>query len=170
MADLKDIDNVLKGFEARFYRYIAKAQVQVARNVLLQLAVKTPVDTGRCQSNWHLTDNAGNAPYDPDPPGVEDTGIHNRTTNRGNRKGLAYRLVRSNSKRQFEKLSKSVLVGRNIKPVYIHNRTPYLKYLDRGHSPQAPPGFIRQEAVAEYQRRIRALNETLGDTLGVRVE
>ena len=170
MADLRDIDNVLKKFEQRFYRHIAKAQLQVARNVTIKLAEKTPVDTGRCQSNWHITDSQGNAPYDPDPPGTADTGIHQRTVKRGSRQGLGYRLVRTNSKNETAQLLSSILVGKTIKPTYIHNRTPYLRYLDRGWSQQAPPGFIRKEATAEYQRRIRKLNETLGDTLGVTVE
>ena len=170
MADLYDIDNVLKGFELRFYRHIAKAQIQIARNVAIKLAEKTPVDTGRCQSNWHITDATTGAPYDPDPPGAEGSGIQSRTVKHGNRRGLAYRLVRTNTKTEAKQLLSTVLVGKTIRPTYIHNRTPYLRYLDRGWSPQAPPGFIRKEAEAEYRRRVKSLNETLGDTLGARLD
>lgn len=161
MADLRDIDNVLQKFENKFYQRIAKAQVQVARNVLIKLAERTPVDTGRCQSNWVMTEHTSNAPYDPDPP--------TRDAKHGDRRGIAYELARSNAITDAKHLSTKVLVGRTIKPVYIHNRTPYLRYLDRGHSPQAAPGFIRTTATAEYRRRIQALNAVLSDTIGVTV-
>lgn len=160
MADLKNIDNVLKKFERKFFQRLAKAQVQVARNVLVKLASKTPVDTGRCQSNWVMTDRPGDAPYNPDPL--------TRDAKHGDKRGIAFEFVKSRARQDGDLLAKTVLVGRTIKPVYIHNRTPYLRYLNRGHSPQAQPGFIQREANAEYQRRIKRLNETLGDTIGAR--
>ena len=170
MADLRDIDNVLQKFENKFYQRIAKAQVQVARNVLIKLAERTPVDTGRCQSNWVMTEHTSNAPYDPDPPTiVTDEGPQQYTRKHGDRRGVSYELARSNARTDAKHLSTKVLVGRTIKPVYIHNRTPYLRYLDRGHSPQAAPGFIRTTATAEYRRRIQALNAVLSDTIGVTV-
>lgn len=162
MADLRDIDNVLGKFEKRFYRQIAKAQIQVARHVLVKLASKTPVATGRCQSNWVLTDQPSGAPYDPDPP--------SKDAEHGDKRGIAFNLVKSQARQDSAVLLSTVLVGRHIKPVYIHNRTPYLRYLNRGHSPQAPPGFIRKEATLEYRNRINKLDRVLGGTLGVSVD
>lgn len=161
MADLKDINKVLKRFEHNFYRQIGKAQIQIAKKVMAKLAASTPVDTGRCQSNWSISGSQSDAPYNPQPLTAD--------ARWGDKRGISYLFAKARAREDGQRLQNTIVSGKRFSPIYIHNPTPYLKYLDKGWSTQAPAGFIRSQAIAEYHKQIRTLNDILGDTLGVRV-
>ena len=161
MAELKDIDKGLKRFERLAYDRLAQAQVKVAVKMLEALAGDTPVDTSVCQSNWTLSEKQSGAIYNP--YAQTDDNLH------ADKRGRAYHAVISEAKQDGVEIAKRIRSGRKIRPVYIHNPTPYLKYLNKGHSKQAKPGFIKANAQRAYRKQTAILNQVLGSTLGARV-
>lgn len=162
MAELRDINKGLKRFERIAYTRLAEAQTKVAVKMLTEIAGDTPVDTSRCQSNWTLSDKRTGAIYTPYPQ-TED----NRWADK---RGRAYHAVVSEAKHDAVQLAKKILVGRKIRHVFIHNPTPYLKYLDEGRSSQAKAGFIKRNAMRAYRKQTAILNQVLGRALGVGVK
>ena len=162
MAELKDIDKGLKRFEKLAYDRLAEAQVKIAIKMLEAVAGDTPVDTSRCQSNWTLSENKTGAIYTPYPQTEDNT--------HADKRGRAFFAVVSEAKQDGVNIAKRIRLGRKIRPVYIHNPTPYLKYLNKGHSAQTRAGFIKANAQRAYRKQTAILNQVLGDTLGARVK
>lgn len=78
----------------------------------------TPVDTGHAMSNWVLSVGA--------PYGSVD----------GSREAVSFNAQSAG----IERIQRYD-VGRDGK-IYLRNNVFYLQYLDKGHSPQAPAGFV----------------------------
>ena len=161
MADLKDIGKSLKRFERQALQALAEAQADTGYWMLAAVAAKTPVATSRCQSNWSLSDRKTGATYDPDPP--HSVYAH------ADRGGDTFIQVTSRAKTTADRIAPRLLKGKRILPIYIHNPTPYLKYLDQGHSDQAERGFIKKYSDRQYRIRTKHWNKRLGDLLGVTV-
>ena len=162
MADLKDIGASLKKFQNDAIHALARAQVDTAVWMLASVAAKTPVDTSRAQSNWSISDRKTGATYNPDPP--------HATYNHGNRGGETFFQVASRAKEEGARFTTRLIAGKRIKPIYIHNPTPYLKYLDKGYSEQAESGFIKKYSQKAYRDKTKEWNKRLGDLLNVVVK
>lgn len=161
MADLRDIGKSLKRFEREALESLAMAQADTGRYMLAAVAAKTPVDTSRCQSNWSLSDRKTGATYNPYPP--------HATYEHANRGGETLFQVAARAKDESQRIAKRLIAGKRIKPIYIHNPTPYLKYLNKGWSDQAPIGFIKKASEMAYRKKTKEWNKRLGDLLGVAV-
>ena len=162
MAELKDIDKGLKRFVRLAYERLAQAQTKVAVKMIEAVAGDTPVDTSLCQSNWTLSDQRTGAIYNPYTQ--TDDNLH------ADKRGRAYHAVISEAKQDAVRYAKTILSGKRIRPVYIHNPTPYLIYLNEGHSSQSRPGFVEANAKRAYRKAKQLLNTILGSTLGARVD
>ena len=162
MAALKDINKSLKKFERQALSALAEAQADTGYWMLSAVAAKTPVDTSRCQSNWSLSDRKTGATYNPHPP--HSTYAH------ADRGGETFFQVTTRALEASQRIAKRLVRGKRLRAIYIHNPTPYLKYLDRGHSVQAETGFIKKYSAKQYRERTRHWNKRLGDLLGVQVK
>lgn len=94
-----------------------------------RLVMRTPVDTGRARGNWNVVVTSGykgwSADYDE---------------NRFDKTGAT----------TIER-ARAVLENSPGKRAYISNNTPYLVYLDKGWSNQAPHGIV-QITVSEFSK------------------
>src|SRR5688572_24275740 len=122
------------GNAASIGREIRAALSATIRDVMLlvvnNLQNSTPVDTGHAGSNWIVTIGA---PY----RGVD-----------GSRESVSY--AAQNAGIQALQ-TYDVARGR----VSLRNNVPYLPYLDRGHSQQAPAGFVQIAIMAALRRAPR---------------
>src|SRR3990172_4458861 len=77
----------------------------------------TPVDTGRARANWQPSLNfPSSSPIDAFDPSGTSTPL------------------------KIAAVAKRMTVDNSF---HLTNRVPYIGLLDRGHSSQAPPGFIK---------------------------
>ena len=153
MASLKNIGSALAAFERHYYYKLAETQALVAAKVLDKVAHATPVRTSRCQQNWTLSDNRNISIYDPVPRFKADPGDRNTQ---------AYRAVRSEALNDVPIIAKKISHGKKIGHCWVTNPTPYLRYLDAGHSRQAPAGWIDRIA----RRRAKTAQSDLTRALG----
>jgi hypothetical protein len=96
--------------------------------VLANLKASTPVDTGHAASNWIVTFRT---PFQ----GVDGSRAAVST---------AQQDAGEDRLRRYD-------VGRDG-AVVLRNNVPYVKYLDRGSSQQAPAGFVRMAIMAAMRR------------------
>lgn len=124
----KRIKEIAAGVEANSDAMVRKTVITIASAVSL----RTPVDTGRARANWRT--NIGGplvAPVASFPKG------------KGGSTGAAaagQAIQDATSKMQGYKKSGV--------PVYISNNLPYIDRLNKGHSKQAPAGFIESAIMA----------------------
>jgi hypothetical protein len=122
-------------FAARMKALGAKAEAGVNRKIkktalaiLTELAVQTPVDTGRARSNWMV--GLGGPPDDGNFPPYA-----------AGEKGST---ARANATMTIE-TGKAAMSDRQLgQAVYITNEVPYIEQLNNGSSAQAPAGFVQQ--------------------------
>lgn len=118
----KRITDIAVGVEKNSDALVRKTVITVASAV----ALRTPVDTGRARANWRT--NIGGplvAPVNSFPAGTKGT------------TGAAAAGQAIN-----DAISKMQSYKRGGVPVYISNNLPYIDRLNKGHSKQAPAGFI----------------------------
>lgn len=118
----KRINEIAAGVEKNSSTMVRKTVITVASAV----ALRTPVDTGRARANWRT--NIGGplvAPVSSFPQGKKGS------------TGAAAAGVAIND--ATSKMSQAVPSGT---PVYISNNLIYIDRLNKGHSKQAPAGFI----------------------------
>jgi len=106
------LDKWREKYEDSFLDFVKKLSLEILRRVMS----KTPVDTGRAQSNWRATVNE--AP-------VADGG--HMSTNPG---------------AAFSKASEVIVRADRIETVFIFNSVPYILELENGKSRQAPRGML----------------------------
>ena len=159
MANLRDLEQGLKRLGERVVEAAAAVQTKVAANITSDVAVETPVDTSRAQSNWQLDEHKEGGRFFFDPP-VSDV-------RHGNQRGPAFVKVVRDARRERERLdrTRALVKGNRVLPVYILNLTPYLDNLNRGSSPQAPAGFIEQTATRTFRRQKRDFDRFIVDEL-----
>ena len=145
---------------------LGEAQAKIAFEILRAVAMHTPVDTGRCQQNWYLTTSAtvrgdrGNLKYKRIP--------YTKDNRHGDRRGRSLQSVVSKAKADMKRLGPKLAKGHNnIEPIYVQNPTPYLRYLEAGHSRQAPAGFVKYHATMQFREWTAYFNEVLGDSVGI---
>ncbi len=109
----KLVDDTVKQLD----EVVRKRTIALAAEIVTELIKATPVDTGFARSNWKAS--VGSAA--PSTVGSRERVSH----------GAPYRsIARLRAWRPK--------AGR----IFIENHTPYIGPLNRGHSPQAAPGFI----------------------------
>lgn len=118
----KRINEIAAGVEKNSNTMIRKTVITVASAV----ALRTPVDTGRARANWRT--NIGGplvAPVTSFPEGKKGSS------------GAAAAAVSINDAES--KMKQNVPSGTEV---YISNNLIYIDRLNKGHSKQAPAGFI----------------------------
>lgn len=118
MATLSQFSNRITRLAARLTASVEDAVGRVAIAVDREVVLATPVDTGRARGNWLPSLNAPNRVAEPNTFSPDGGASIARTTAVASR----YR------------------VGSTI---YITNSLHYIGLLNRGHSVQAPPGYVR---------------------------
>lgn len=124
----KRINDIAVGVEKNSNAMVSKTVITVASAV----ALRTPVDTGRARANWRT--NIGGplvAPVSSFPSGKK-----------GSTGAAAAGQVISDATSKMEGYKQGGV------PVYISNNLPYIDRLNKGHSKQAPAGFIESAIMA----------------------
>ena len=119
---------------------IERVRREVAEEMLIEVVLATPVDTGKARSNWQVGIGAPPSgvvsPYAP--------GRHLGLGETGNANGAIY-------------AGQSVLrVSDPDQTIYIGNNVHYLEKLNDGFSPQAGAGFVERAFERARQRVNRA--------------
>ena len=119
---------------------VTAAWREVAEEMLIEVVLATPVDTGKARSNWQVGIGAPPSgvvsPYAP--------GRHLGLGETGNANGAIY-------------AGQSVLrVSDPDQTIYIGNNVHYLEKLNDGFSPQAGAGFVERAFERARQRVNRA--------------
>lgn len=111
---------------------VSRAIREVTIEATANLIESTPVDTGWARANWIPAIGS------PTPQSVgSERAVSTAMQQAGLASLLSYRLSRG--------------------PVWISNKTPYIRRLDGGWSKQAPAGFVRQaiaRAVSVVQAKV----------------
>ncbi len=116
MATLRQIEIKLDSLSRRLDVGVSTLIRPIAVGIGRALARATPVDTGFALGNWRPAINApATVPVSILDPSGESTVA------------------------KIETIAKRFRAGDSF---FIVNNAPYITALDRGHSPQAPPGFI----------------------------
>ncbi len=126
MATFRDFRSRIDAFKKKVPVQGAASAVRVARNLQLEVAFRTPVDTGAAKDSWNLSVDR------PNPNFKERLdGYHNPS-----RESI---------------LGEVTVEGFELgKELHVSNNTRYIEYLnDPGTSPQAPPHFV-EATVAEF--------------------
>lgn len=123
----------MPGIGQHFNRFLERTVRRLARNITLDLRNNTPVDTGLAQSSWI--------------PLI------------GDRHDVAIDSVAVQRSKQVAGLVSLSSFRLPHGQISISNGQPYIRRLDRGHSAQAPRGFVRRSirsAIAKTRRDITA--------------
>ncbi len=125
----------------RFFRLARGVEVatltvtkEQALDVQYQLAKDTPVDVGTARSNWRIS--IGRPLVGKITAYTPFLSRHRRPFGSGGTKGEGANLAGVVSQ------GRSRLASYKTGSIYVTNALPYIGPLDRGHSPQASPGFI----------------------------
>ena len=120
--------NVISRWSSNTKRDYTRATQAAVEELFSLIVLRTPVDTGRARANWTVGLGAPNTTFNQawfDKSG-EDTISRARSVIRRMAQG---------------------------ETAYIGNQTPYVIYLEYGHSGQAPAGMVRI-SVADMRGRI----------------
>jgi hypothetical protein len=111
---------------------IRQAISKTLRDVMLlaeqNVSTSTPVDTGHAMSNWILS------------VGSPHSGVD------GSRADVSF-TAQARGRARVQTFD----VGRD-KRIYLRNNVPYVQYLDRGSSQQAPAGFVARAMAAALRK------------------
>lgn len=147
MADLSDLSRGLNRVSIRLNKQIKLAVDKVAVELTTDLAIATPVDSGRALSNWQAGLIRQRDYIEAYFPGK-------------------YGSTRSENVQAVQSRARNNVRNRRLgKAIYVSNNAPYIKRLDEdGHSQQAR-NFIRptvRQTVKKAQRFLRPLGAQIG--------
>jgi len=129
---------------ANLEKNVAKLRLDVAEEMLIEVVLATPADTGRARSNWMVGINAVPSSYiSPYSPG------RHLGTGESMNAGAAISLGRAN-----------LITAKSEDVVYIANNAPYILRLNSGYSSQAPANFIAK-AFDRARKRVQRANKLL---------
>lgn len=130
--------------KSNYQKAVDKLVRKVAIVSYQSIVFRTPVDTGKARSNWHLTlDSPRFSVRQPFAPGIK-LGI-NET---------------ANAQAAINQALSLLSTRRNGQDIYIVNNVKYIQKLNNGSSPQAPASFVQfgiQDGV-QTVRNIKVLN------------
>lgn len=101
---------------------------RIARAVIRELLLSTPVDTTRALSNWRIGDPS--APIEPHSVGSE-----------GSSRAASLATALADAER-------AIKAGKLSNALVIFNSVPYIRKLNEGSSSQAPAGFVERAILA----------------------
>jgi hypothetical protein len=138
-GDLFDFGRKIRITAHRVQSGADEATVQVATNVVTELAESTPVDTGRAISNWQAS--------------VGPRAVSYRTAAVPGKKGSTQQASVSEAIARMVSAISGYRAGKE-KSIHISNGAPYIGKLNRGSSTQAPAGFV-EKAIQRGRAAIR---------------
>lgn len=126
MANANEFARRMNRLADRFEKNVTKKVNELALAVQRELVTHTPVDTGKAISNWTLTLGSPNdSPFAPYAPG---------------QKGSTKQL---NIGAAYRQAMYAISDRRPGQSIWISNPLDYIALLNRGHSRQAPSGFVQ---------------------------
>lgn len=131
---------------------INRLSVDIASNIAYEVAKRTPVDTAYARANWITSLKPTNdvlMPYKAYPSRYR----RNRRGNLG--KGGSF-TERVNSWGVRNQAASALIRKEPEDDVYITNNTPYIGFLDKGTSKQAPAGFVGMGITAGVAAAVKA--------------
>lgn len=127
MATLQSLADDMRKVARNVETMASDAAVEVAKTILADVTVRTPVDTSKAASNWQASiSEPVNSEIDAYNPGVAGSTAQS-SVDEAYRAGV--------SVMQAKKSGESI---------FISNVTQYIEYLNRGSSTQAPAGFVER--------------------------
>ena len=127
MPGLDEFERRIRLYANRAGEFGDAAVKAASRNVLLELAVATPVDTGEAVSNWQV--GIGNSPSSVLPPYAP--GEHGSTADTNRMAMLDAGIAKIDAYKSGQG-----------EAVHIVNNAKHIGALNDGHSRQAPANFI----------------------------
>lgn len=131
-AFLNSLDALIRKLHLNAYEAVSKAALDIIRDV----ALETPVDTGRCRAAWTVFLEAFGTSVPITGPNVDQAAIE-----QGRQEG------------------RWVANEHGLKPaVVVVNQVPYAVYLEYGWSDQSPNGMVRvtlKRHTREFKRMLR---------------
>ena len=132
MGDFDDLAISLRNKARLVVENSTRVQQAVAREVLKNLIVQTPVDTGHAESNWLVGLGAARTEVVGDVP----SGKGSSAAKRALASGAAGRTIDTIT------AGNAVIAQSKGDDLHISNNVPYINRLNQGWSQQAPAGFI----------------------------
>lgn len=121
MSDLARFAIEMSALADRIERAADRAVRTASLQILSQVTILTPVDTGRARANWIVSIGS---PAQIEKPWTGSAG------------GAASSAINEGTK---------AIVGASFGPtVYVQNNIPYISRLNNGWSRQAPAGFVEK--------------------------
>lgn len=138
MQDIGTFSRRMKIRENNFVRNSEKFYKSIADEMLIEVILQTPADTGAARSNWQVGVNSLPSdvlkPYSP---------------------GIKLGIGESSNANAAISVGRSILAGATTNDVvYFANNVPYISRLNDGYSAQAPANFI-QKAFDRARKRIQ---------------
>lgn len=134
MGDFRDFAKRISAKVTKVDNAINKAVVELALDIVSQVAPETPYKTGRASSNWLTSIGQPISFYKENP-----------TSNQGPAESIA--------------MARQVLSGYSGGVIHIVNNVPYIAELNAGTSRQAPALFVQSAILrATYKFRSHKLN------------
>lgn len=151
MANLREFSKAMKTRAKNLGDNVPDLVRKTALAIDVAVTQATPVDTGRARANWQI--GLGSA-----PTGVVSVSSGTRPRVKGMNKKERKKSIRSwrsardaaagVAAQEALKNAQSVLAAYKGGAIYIRNNLPYIGALNRGHSRQAPAGFVQRAAFA----------------------
>lgn len=135
MATLGQFAGNMRARAKRVPFNVKQIKMLVGQDVVKEVVIATPIDTGQARFNWNVSFNGPD--YSTDTEGFQDF------TRRGDWAG---------------KLATSMAVLARVgekDTIYISNALPYIEQLNKGKSPQASADYVRRAAIVAARRVAR---------------
>lgn len=134
MGDMKDFANRMRKRASQVEDKVNLAVVNLAMDIVTQVAEDTPIRSGRAQSNW-ITSVGGPVPYYKENPFM------------------------NNGAQESIDMARTMLSGYNGGVIHIVNNVSYIAQLNAGSSRQAPALFVQSAILrATYKFKRVKLN------------
>lgn len=120
---------------------------QAALEIIQDLAVTTPVDTGKALSNWQVTlETPAESIVPPFIPSQKGKNVGGKWQHR-----IDPSITRQSNASELIAQASSIIAGKQPgQDLFITNNLEYIGILNQGSSDQAPAGFIdRANAIAQ---------------------
>jgi hypothetical protein len=155
-----ELDKVIAALEANK----TTIQVALAYEVQREMFKRTPVDTGWARANWKVTADPG-----------ESLAVAANRPEKDAAGAATVSAAMTASNASIGGLAVKPAKGTAATPIFIANGVPYIGRLNKGHSKQAPSGYIQAgiaQAVRTISRRFKLakggpVRVSIGETGGV---
>lgn len=150
-TSMQRLANDLEALSPRIVTATNELKKQVAVALVADEAANTPIDTGRAISNWQASVGTA-AETVIDPYFESDTGsIVSHHPTHADLAGAG-----PNTSAAVDAAQAAVETAEPGQPIFVVNNTPYIGYLNDGHSKQAQSGFIEASILRVSSTMARA--------------